>query len=350
MLAGRQIIQDFTMSPDKCSNCGKPAAANGTMTKMEKCVHVLCSSCLEIAKKKKGKQKQGLDCIVCAKTKGDRGEETLFRPASARPLTAQSECPICTDHYTSPLSLPCGHKFCNECFNKWEERSSTCPLCRVIVDEEKEQRLQQERETRRQIRRSRSLRSANSPFPDPLFKTSVPSVVVGVLLLVTGQGLFAAGIFGVSDCHNMMFTGFPFWTGLHMVVIAIMALVTACKSTSTVLVGQIVLAGFGVLFGLMSLCLAILQVYYTSKNEVSVDCDKKPWIGVDIFLLTGVVLCIILSTALIIISMIGLGANPAVCCLQSVLIPNANITDNALMHFNPGNFFPQESRGSCNNK
>ena len=341
MLAGRQIIQDFTMSSNKCNNCGKAAPANSSLTKMENCVHVLCSSCLEISKKRKAKQKVGTDCVVCAKTNGD---ETLFRPSTGpnRPVTAQSECPICTDHYSSPRSLPCGHKFCTECFDKWEERSSTCPLCRVIVDEEKERELQQARETRRQIRRSRSLRGVNSPFLDPLFKTSMPSAIVGALLLVTGQGLFTAGIFGVADCHSMMFTGFPFWTGLHMVVVAIMALITACRSTSTVLVGQIVLAGFGVLFGTMSLCLAILQIYATINDQSGVDCNEKPWIGVDIFLLIGVVLCILLSTALIIISMVGLGANPAICCLKRFLIPNADISDNALMHFNPGRFFPQE--------
>uniref|UniRef100_A0A3B4BGX7 RING-type domain-containing protein n=1 Tax=Periophthalmus magnuspinnatus TaxID=409849 RepID=A0A3B4BGX7_9GOBI len=44
----------------------------------------------------------------------------------------QFECPICTDIFSNPVSLPCGHNFCDGCIRRhWEGRKvCKCPLCK----------------------------------------------------------------------------------------------------------------------------------------------------------------------------------------------------------------------------
>uniref|UniRef100_A0A8C5QH32 Uncharacterized protein n=1 Tax=Leptobrachium leishanense TaxID=445787 RepID=A0A8C5QH32_9ANUR len=49
-------------------------------------------------------------------------------------LRAELTCPICTDIYTDPVTLTCGHSYCQDCITKtWdnqEEREYSCPECR----------------------------------------------------------------------------------------------------------------------------------------------------------------------------------------------------------------------------
>uniref|UniRef100_A0A8C5N4X3 Uncharacterized protein n=1 Tax=Leptobrachium leishanense TaxID=445787 RepID=A0A8C5N4X3_9ANUR len=49
-------------------------------------------------------------------------------------LRAEVTCSICTDIYTDPVTLPCGHSYCRTCITRtWdnqEERESSCPECR----------------------------------------------------------------------------------------------------------------------------------------------------------------------------------------------------------------------------
>uniref|UniRef100_A0A8C5QGG6 E3 ubiquitin-protein ligase TRIM39-like n=1 Tax=Leptobrachium leishanense TaxID=445787 RepID=A0A8C5QGG6_9ANUR len=49
-------------------------------------------------------------------------------------LRAEVTCSICTDIYTDPVTLHCGHSYCRLCITKtWdnqEERESSCPECR----------------------------------------------------------------------------------------------------------------------------------------------------------------------------------------------------------------------------
>ncbi|XP_055793018.1 nuclear factor 7, brain-like [Salvelinus fontinalis] len=43
----------------------------------------------------------------------------------------QSQCSICLEVFTEPVSIPCGHNFCKKCINKhWDSREQyQCPLC-----------------------------------------------------------------------------------------------------------------------------------------------------------------------------------------------------------------------------
>ena len=46
-----------------------------------------------------------------------------------------TECSICTEVYTDPRVLPCGHTFCLKCIEAWSEEEEpgdkvACPLCR----------------------------------------------------------------------------------------------------------------------------------------------------------------------------------------------------------------------------
>lgn len=54
--------------------------------------------------------------------------------ASAMPLAMMWEevtCPVCLDPMVEPVSIECGHSFCNECISQvGKGRGSVCPVCR----------------------------------------------------------------------------------------------------------------------------------------------------------------------------------------------------------------------------
>uniref|UniRef100_A0A8D0BRC4 Uncharacterized protein n=1 Tax=Salvator merianae TaxID=96440 RepID=A0A8D0BRC4_SALMN len=48
-------------------------------------------------------------------------------------LTEEATCPICLEYFNNPVTLPCGHNFCEACIARyWEELAirATCPQCR----------------------------------------------------------------------------------------------------------------------------------------------------------------------------------------------------------------------------
>ena len=55
--------------------------------------------------------------------------------ATAKLLDDITECPICTEVYTDPRVLPCGHTYCLKCIEAWSKDKQpgdelNCPLCR----------------------------------------------------------------------------------------------------------------------------------------------------------------------------------------------------------------------------
>ena len=55
--------------------------------------------------------------------------------ATAKQLDDITECPICTEVYTDPRVLPCGHTYCIKCIEAWSKDKQpgdklACPLCR----------------------------------------------------------------------------------------------------------------------------------------------------------------------------------------------------------------------------
>ena len=55
--------------------------------------------------------------------------------ATAKQLDDITECPICTEVYTDPRVLPCGHTICLKCIREWSRDKQpgdklACPLCR----------------------------------------------------------------------------------------------------------------------------------------------------------------------------------------------------------------------------
>ena len=55
--------------------------------------------------------------------------------ATAKPLDDITECPICTEVYTDPRSLPCVHTYCLKCLETLTKDippgdEVACPLCR----------------------------------------------------------------------------------------------------------------------------------------------------------------------------------------------------------------------------
>jgi len=54
--------------------------------------------------------------------------ESLKKMATVKPPCNKIECPICSEVYTDPRVLPCGHTFSRPCIETFT--ISACPLCR----------------------------------------------------------------------------------------------------------------------------------------------------------------------------------------------------------------------------
>ncbi|XP_008104095.2 zinc finger protein RFP isoform X2 [Anolis carolinensis] len=51
-------------------------------------------------------------------------------------LCEELACPICLEYFKEPVSLSCGHNFCQSCLDLcWEEKEASCPQCREKVQE-----------------------------------------------------------------------------------------------------------------------------------------------------------------------------------------------------------------------
>ena len=54
-------------------------------------------------------------------------------------------CGICLEEWKNPLTLPCGHSFCDGCLDEWrsrygvkEEMRKKCPICRAHIPPSRE--------------------------------------------------------------------------------------------------------------------------------------------------------------------------------------------------------------------
>ncbi|XP_067321495.1 zinc finger protein RFP-like [Anolis sagrei] len=55
---------------------------------------------------------------------------------SMKKLCEELACPICLEYFKEPVSLSCGHNFCQSCLDRcWEEKEASCPQCREKVQE-----------------------------------------------------------------------------------------------------------------------------------------------------------------------------------------------------------------------
>jgi hypothetical protein len=49
-------------------------------------------------------------------------------------LESELICSICTEVLLNPTTTSCGHSFCYDCLEEWEDRNPTCPTCRAPID------------------------------------------------------------------------------------------------------------------------------------------------------------------------------------------------------------------------
>eukprot|EP00002_Diphylleia_rotans_P035746 TRINITY_DN7830_c0_g1_i1.p1 TRINITY_DN7830_c0_g1~~TRINITY_DN7830_c0_g1_i1.p1 ORF type:complete len:614 (-),score=103.18 TRINITY_DN7830_c0_g1_i1:121-1962(-) len=62
-------------------------------------------------------------------------EPQFGRPTDIETLDeSERGCPICQESImNAPLTLTCGHVFCDDCITRWFENNSTCPICRALI-------------------------------------------------------------------------------------------------------------------------------------------------------------------------------------------------------------------------
>ncbi|ESN98613.1 hypothetical protein HELRODRAFT_67009 [Helobdella robusta] len=51
-------------------------------------------------------------------------------PSAQQLAVYNNMCAVCHDAFVSPVQLPCGHIYCDECITSWLDRERTCPMCR----------------------------------------------------------------------------------------------------------------------------------------------------------------------------------------------------------------------------
>jgi hypothetical protein len=59
-------------------------------------------------------------------------------PSTSVPSTSVPSCPICLENYSpnqERMYLPCFHSYHRECITEWFGMNSTCPLCKINVEE-----------------------------------------------------------------------------------------------------------------------------------------------------------------------------------------------------------------------
>jgi hypothetical protein len=72
--------------------------------------------------------------VLDAATKDPTGLGAGARESKSSEIAnAGNECTVCCDFFESPVTLTCGHVFCEKCVGAWFERSRACPLCRAQV-------------------------------------------------------------------------------------------------------------------------------------------------------------------------------------------------------------------------
>jgi hypothetical protein len=49
-------------------------------------------------------------------------------------LESELTCSICAEIILNPTTTSCGHSFCYDCLEEWEDRNPTCPTCRAPLD------------------------------------------------------------------------------------------------------------------------------------------------------------------------------------------------------------------------
>ncbi|XP_034645131.1 E3 ubiquitin-protein ligase TRIM52-like [Trachemys scripta elegans] len=81
--------------------------------------------------------------MVRSRSRENRGPEIPAAMASGTPvweIQAETNCPICLEYLTDPVTIQCGHNFCRVCITQhcetWEEQDSDplcCPSCRARI-------------------------------------------------------------------------------------------------------------------------------------------------------------------------------------------------------------------------
>ena len=65
-----------------------------------------------------------------------RGNLEFGHYSTEEELAVTHDCPVCFDRVYMPVTLKCGHIFCEHCIYEWLDKEKTCPVCRAEVENE----------------------------------------------------------------------------------------------------------------------------------------------------------------------------------------------------------------------
>ena len=65
-----------------------------------------------------------------------RGNLEFGHYSTYEELAARQDCPVCYNGVDRPVTLKCGHIFCEHCIYEWLDKEKTCPVCRAEVENE----------------------------------------------------------------------------------------------------------------------------------------------------------------------------------------------------------------------
>ncbi len=83
---------------------------------------------------------EAASCCVASCREADDAKLLPLRPClhhrqrAAEKDIDDFECTLCLKLLFEPVTTPCGHTFCKQCFSRTMDHGNKCPMCRTVSD------------------------------------------------------------------------------------------------------------------------------------------------------------------------------------------------------------------------